>query len=134
MIYWLKEIKLLFFSKVQTLSKNKEGQNSLCVNGETGHGCSVVSYSLQPHVLDCNPLGSSVHGISQARRLEWVTISYSKGSFWSRDEAYVSCIDRQILYHWATWEAKNSEKQLVKKKGQVCVFSNILLAKDCLPN
>ena len=108
---------------MQTL--NKEGQNSLCVNSETGNECSVVFYSLQPHVLDCNPLGSSVHGISQAKILEWVAVSYSKGSFWLRDHACVSCIGRQILYHWTIWEAKNGEKQLVKKKVRF-VFSATL--------
>ena len=30
--------------------------------------------------LDCSPLGSSVHGIFKARILEWVSISYSRGS------------------------------------------------------
>ena len=46
--------------------------------------------------------GSSVHGIFQASRLEWVTISYSKGSYQPRDWTHVSCITcigRWILYH-----------------------------------
>ena len=58
--------------------------------------------------MDCSPPGSSVHGSSQARILEWVTISFSRGFFWPRDQTWVSCIScigRQILYHWATWEA-----------------------------
>ena len=45
--------------------------------------CSLVSDSLRPHGL-C-PLGSSVHGVSQARLLEWVAISSSRGSSWPRD-------------------------------------------------
>ena len=65
--------------------------------------------------MDCSPPGSSVHGISQARVLEWVAISFSRGSFWSRDWTQVSCSGRQILYHWATREAP--VKQLQKKKG-----------------
>ena len=48
---------------------------------------------------DYSPLGSSVHGIFQARILEWVAISYSKGSSPPRDQTGVSCIGRQILYH-----------------------------------
>ena len=44
-------------------------------------------------------------GILQARILEWVAISFSRGSAWSRDPACISCIGRQILYHRATWEA-----------------------------
>ena len=54
---------------------------------------------------DCSRSGSSVHGISQARILEWVAISFSRGSFWPRDWICVSCIGMGILYHWATREA-----------------------------
>ena len=58
--------------------------------------------------MDCSPPGSSVHGILQARILEWVVIPVSRGSSWPRDGthiSWVSCISRQILYHWITWEA-----------------------------
>ena len=51
---------------------------------------SVVSDSLRPHGL--SPPGSSVHGILQARILEWVAIPFSRGSSWSRDQTQVSCI------------------------------------------
>ena len=59
---------------------------------------------------DCSPPGSSVHGIVQARMLEWVAISFSRGSSQPRDWthiSYISCIGRHILYHWATWEANH---------------------------
>ena len=55
--------------------------------------------------MDCNPPGSSVHGILQARILEWVAISFSRGYSWPRNRTLIFCIHRQILYHWATWEA-----------------------------
>ena len=42
--------------------------------------------------MDCSPPGSSIHGILQARILEWVAISFSRGSSWPRDWAQVSCI------------------------------------------
>ena len=54
--------------------------------------------------MDCSPPGSSVCAISQSRMLEWVAISYSRGSSWRRDRTSisgVSCIGRWILYHWA---------------------------------
>ena len=41
--------------------------------------------------LDCGPPGSSVHGILQARILEWVAISYSRGSPQPRDQTEI-CI------------------------------------------
>ena len=58
--------------------------------------------------MDCRLPDSSVHGVSQARILEWVAIFSSRGSSWPRDGAFNSCgscICRQILYYWATWEA-----------------------------
>ena len=57
--------------------------------------------------MDCSPPSSSVHGISQARILEWVAISFSGGSSWPRDQIHVSCIGRQVLYPWITREAWN---------------------------
>ena len=44
------------------------------------------------HPMDCRPLGSSVHGISQARILEWVAISFFRGPSRPRDRTWVSCI------------------------------------------
>ena len=52
--------------------------------------------------MDCSSPGSSVHGILQARILEWIDISSSRGSSWLRDWTWgscVSCIGRQILYN-----------------------------------
>ena len=54
--------------------------------------------------IDCSPPGSSVHGISQARILEWVAISFFRGSSQPRGGTHISCIARRILYHWTTWE------------------------------
>ena len=52
--------------------------------------------------MDCSPPGSSVHGILQARTLEWVAVPSSRGSSRSRDwtcTSYVFCIGRQVIYH-----------------------------------
>ena len=56
---------------------------------------SVVSNSCDP--TDCSPPCSSVHGILQARTLEWVALPFSWGSAWPRDWTQVSCIGRQVL-------------------------------------
>ena len=50
-------------------------------------------------LMDCSPPGSSVHGVSQARILEWVAISSSGGSSRPRDCTHVSYTGRRILYH-----------------------------------
>ena len=71
--------------------------------------------------MDCSLPGSFVHEISQARILEWVAISFSRGSSWSRDWTQVSCIARWILYHWVT------------RKGQ-CVLNFIKKCENIFYN
>ena len=56
---------------------------------------------------DYSPPCSSVHGVSQARILEWVATPFSRGSSQSRDQILVSCVSctgKRILYHRATKE------------------------------
>jgi len=48
--------------------------------------------------MDCGPPGSSVHGISQARILEWVAISFSRGFSQPRNLAQVSCVAGRLLH------------------------------------
>ena len=48
--------------------------------------------------MDCSPPGSSIHGIFQLRVLEWVSISFSRGSSWLRDRTWVSCIAGRRFY------------------------------------
>ena len=55
--------------------------------------------------LDCSPPGSSVHGILQARKLEWVAIPFSRGSSLPSDRTQVSCIAGRFFTIWATREA-----------------------------
>ena len=72
------------------------------------HWCVCSVAQLCPTLCDpigCSLLGSSVHGILQARILEWVATSSFRRSSWPRDWTCVSCFGRQILYYWATWEA-----------------------------
>ena len=61
-----------------------------------------------PDPMNCSAPGSTVHGVVQARILEWVAISSSRGSSKPRDQtriSFISCVGRWILYHCATWEA-----------------------------
>ena len=80
----------------------------LCLPGSWRWGwlsCKIMSDSLWP--LDCNPPGSSVHGILQAKILEWVAIFLFRGSFWPRDWTQFSCIAGRFLIDWATREAQD---------------------------
>ena len=71
--------------------------------------CSVALSGLTPcDPMDCSPPGSSVHGIFQARILEWVALSYFRGSSQLRDWTGISCIGKQILCHCATWEVQGA--------------------------
>ena len=74
-----------------------------------------MSDSLRP--VDCSPPGSSVHGILQARILEWVAISFSRESSRSRDRTQVShiagrrfnlCTTREALKYKNTVSQKTS--------------------------
>ena len=56
--------------------------------------------------MDCSLPGSSVHGILQARILEWVTISFSRGSSRPRDQSWISHIGGRCFNLWATREAR----------------------------
>ena len=62
------------------------------------------------HPMKCNPSVSSVHGILQAKLLEWVAIPFSRGSFQPRGPLHC----RQILYHLSHYGVL----QLKKKKKE----------------
>ena len=55
--------------------------------------------------MDCSPPGSSVHGILQARALEWVAIPFSRGSSQLKDQTWVFCISGRLFTIWTTREA-----------------------------
>ena len=54
--------------------------------------------------MDCSPPGSSVHRILQTGVLEWVAISFSRGSSWPRDITRFSCLVGRRFTIWATRE------------------------------
>ena len=79
------------------------------------------SYPTLCDPVDCSLPGSSVHGILQARVLEWVDISFSKRSSQPRDWTQVSCIAGRFFTTWATGEAP------VYMCVYVCVFQKAVL-------
>ena len=63
------------------------------------------------HPIGCSPPGSSVHGILQARILEWVAMPSSRGSSQPRDRTNVSsvlCTGRKVFTTSATWETQTT--------------------------
>ena len=79
--------------------------------------------------MDCSLPGSSIHGILQARILEWVAISFSRRSPWPRDRTQVSHISGRRFNLWATREApgclcKVHRDFRRKRQGQTVKNSN----------
>ena len=70
-----------------------------------GGGLAPQSCPILWDPVDCSPPGSPVHGVSQARMLEWVAISFFRGSSWLRDWTQVSCVAGGFFTDWATREA-----------------------------
>ena len=85
--------------------------------------------------MDCSLPGSSVHGIFQARILEWVVISFSTGYSQPRNWTCVPCIScsgRQILYHCVTWETQL--KKIPISYSELGVSQVVLVVKNLLAN
>ena len=65
---------------------------------------------------------SSVHGIFQARILQWLAIPFSRRSSQPRDQIHISCIfclGRWILYQCSTWEAPWQWEEMIENSGVV---------------
>ena len=73
------------------------------------HSCPTLC-----DLIDCSLPDSSVHRIQQVRMLEWVAISFSRGSPQPMDQTRVFWIGRWILYHWTTREPQKLCYFLVK--------------------
>ena len=84
--------------------------------------CVLVSHScltLRPHGL-YSPPGSSVHGILQARIVEWVAMPFCREYCWPRDQTQVSCIAGRFFTIWAT--------RALIYLSSVCVYLSISLS------
>ena len=88
---------------------------------------SVMSDTLQPQGL------SSVHGILQARILDWVAIPFSRGSSWPRDRTHVSCIAGRFFTIWATRELRYL-KQVSELEPMDQIWSTICFVNKVLVN
>ena len=82
--------------------------------------------------MDCSPPGPTVHGILQARVLEWVAMSVSRGTSQPRDQTWVSHIAGRFFTVWATREAIPKKKISFSERAYWAI-QNILKAlnKGC---
>ena len=102
-------------------------------------GCLVTESCLTLcDPMDYSPPGSTVLWTSQARILEWVAISFPRGSSWPRDWIRVSCAGRRILYRGliinkALWRAgKEQLRSMITgfKDRQHCPVFHFLSGQD----
>ena len=83
------------------MNKNQKGlYNFAGASGSVTQSCVTLC-----NPMDCSLPGSSVHGILQARILEWLAIPFSRGSSQPRNQTRVSCIAGRFFTIWATRDA-----------------------------
>ena len=82
--------------------KKKKNNNTVWIRSDETLVAQLCPIHCDP--VDCSLLVSSVHGLLQARILEWEAISFSRGSSQPRDRTRVSCITGRFFTVWATRE------------------------------
>ena len=90
---------------LKMLDRAEWWNNNKTINTVKVKALVTQSFSTLCNTMDCSLPDSSVHGISQAIILEWVTISISRVSSWPRDQTQVCYIAGKFFTIWATREA-----------------------------
>ena len=91
---WKRSVFIPISKKVKVKSENEVAQSCLTL-------CDP---------MDCSLPGLSVHGVFQARILEWVAISFSRGSSPPRDQTQISCIAGRCFTLWVTREESQCQR------------------------
>ena len=89
------------------VASNSEHLLLQCLHAGMLHAKLLQSCLTLCNPMNCSPPGSSVHGISMARILDWVAISDSRGSSQPTYQTHISCIGRiGFFFHCITWERR----------------------------
>ena len=101
-------LTLLYITGPRFIHLTRTGSNTLQVDNMLWRSTLLAAQScpILCDPMDYSPLGSSVHEIFQARILEWVATSFSRGSSQPRDRTLVSCTAGRFFADWATREAQ----------------------------
>ena len=119
--------------KLHSTTKKKRKKTLKCPKYQClGHTHVLSHFSCVR--LFANPMnyslpGSSASGIVQSRILEWVAISFSKGSSRPRDQTHVSCVScigREILSHQCHWDILPKETLLIRDNSFLETLFTIL--------
>jgi len=84
----------------------------MCVCVLVGQSCLTLC-----DPTDCSPPGFSVHGILQARILDWIAIPFSRGTSQPRNRTLVSCMAGRFFTIWATAMVNNFTLELREKSS-----------------
>ena len=116
------------FFTTETTGKSSKILKSVCVCVfvKVTRSCPTLC-----HLMDCRLPGSSVHGILQARILEWVSIYSSRGTSQPRDRTQVSHIVGIFFTIWATREA---QKYSISYQNDGYVSLYICSNPSCVPH
>ena len=106
---WVNHLGIRCTNLSQTLTEVAWSEKyTTLVESEVDQSCPTLCCD----PVDCSPLGSSIHGILQSRILEWVAISFSRGSSQPRDRTQVSRIADRRFNLWATRETLSNSKTI----------------------
>ena len=86
------------------------GSNDSNIDSE-GKKVKLLSHVQLWDPMDCSLLGSSTHGIFQARVLEWIAISFSRASSWPRERIQVSRIVGRHFYRLSLQGSRNNDSR-----------------------
>ena len=98
---WWVTLATYRFEKEMLFSKKSHGGSDLVAN------CDSCDF------MNCSPPGSSVHGISQTRILEWFAISFSRGSSSPRDWTWVFCFAGKLFGFITSWATREGVTWLI---------------------
>ena len=117
----LRNCQTVFQSNCPILHSDQQMYNMFCkYNCMCAPSCPTLGNS-----VNYSQPGSSVHGIFQARIMEWAAISYSRGSSETRDRttvSCVSCIGSGCLYHCAAREVHKDSSFSISMKTLAIVW------------
>ena len=102
--YSLFSLGIRIHGSIITFCWNKKGKKKIIKVFPISSELSLIEHVLNIYST-LHTESISIHGILQARILEWVTISFSRGSSWPRDWTWVFCIGGKHFNLWATMEA-----------------------------
>ena len=107
---WIKKVWHIYTSQISQTNTVTKGERWKVKWSEVAQSCPTLC-----DPMECSLSGSSVHGIFQARVLEWIAISFSRGSSQPRNQSQVSRIAGR---RFTVWAMDPTKKRYPMSKGK----------------